>query len=254
MFRAVLAPLLLLGVAAVSCGGVLLVHQIERGGSPIGKPLVTAAFSPNGDGSRDVATLRFRLDAPDIVTVDIVDDDGRTVRTLIDERGERGRVLARWNGRDTSGRPTAEGVFHARIHLEKMGRTFDVQSPIVLDVTPPSIGGLELDVTRVTSLGRIRAQATDVRDSVERYLVLDGKILERQTVRRSARVRAARSYDRFFISATLPEGSTLQDAARVELRIVDRAGNQATRGGPVAAGPLRVPARGPSGRGDSARG
>ncbi len=66
-------------------------------------------------------TLVYSLAGPCDVRIGIYDAAGRLVLTLLDERREAGDHRAFWNGRDASGRPSAAGVYFARI--EALGKT-----------------------------------------------------------------------------------------------------------------------------------
>ncbi len=65
----------------------------------------------------EVTYIRFFLDEPGPVTVQIFTVDNRLVRTLLDNEqqtaGEHRRLA--WDGRDDSGRPVVNGVYFGRI-------------------------------------------------------------------------------------------------------------------------------------------
>jgi hypothetical protein len=62
---------------------------------------------------RSGTSLRFRLTAPERVTVGIVDVSGRRVRRLVDESLAAGDHVVAWDGRDQGGAPVPPGVYLA---------------------------------------------------------------------------------------------------------------------------------------------
>ena len=61
-----------------------------------------------------------RAEEGEPVTVDVLDEEGRSVRTLVRDRDEpRGRVSYTWDGRDDAGRVVAEGRYRPRVELEE---------------------------------------------------------------------------------------------------------------------------------------
>ena len=67
------------------------------------------AFSPNGDGIKDSARIRFKLPEADDVTVTILDDDGGTVARVARNRYlPKGEVTLRWDGIGDDGAPAPE--------------------------------------------------------------------------------------------------------------------------------------------------
>ncbi len=70
-------------------------------------------FSPDRDGVDDTAVIRWTAAEPASATIQVL--RGRTVvRTLAGSRSPTGGA-ARWNGRDTHGRPAADGAYVVRV-------------------------------------------------------------------------------------------------------------------------------------------
>ncbi len=65
--------------------------------------------------SRATTTLRFDLPSARTVELAIYSVEGRLVRRLVHGTREPGRHAAVWDGRDDTGRPTAPGVYLARL-------------------------------------------------------------------------------------------------------------------------------------------
>ncbi|HEY7525706.1 MAG TPA: glycosyl hydrolase family 18 protein [Candidatus Limnocylindria bacterium] len=76
----------------------------------------TAAFSPNGDGVQDSATIGFNLaGATSATRLEIVDDGGAVVRSIGLGARSAGANQASWNGQLASGDPAPDGRYLARI-------------------------------------------------------------------------------------------------------------------------------------------
>ena len=91
-------------------------------------------------GPRVPAVLSFRLREADTVTATIVDGDGETVRTLINqERRRAGRLAPPWDGATDDGGLASEGVYHLRVRLADQRRTIELPDDIRLDRTPPEL-------------------------------------------------------------------------------------------------------------------
>ena len=76
-------------------------------------PLALAPASPNPFVSTTL--VRFRLDRPDRVTLEVYDLSGARVRTLLAGERSAGEHTARWDGRATDGRLVAAGVYLVRL-------------------------------------------------------------------------------------------------------------------------------------------
>ncbi len=102
-----------------------------------------AAFSPNGDCRADFARIRFRVTRSDRANVQIVDPDGRLVRTLA-----RNRFLKRyrfwtfhWSGRGRDGRVAPPGRYKLRVILLGQDRTLIPGGTLRLHLVKPRPGG-----------------------------------------------------------------------------------------------------------------
>jgi hypothetical protein len=100
---------------------------------------ITRHFSPNGDGSRDVARIRIRVRRDDDVTIAVVDDEGTEVRRLAtampatDEKS----VRVRWDGRTAAGAMAPEGTYRVRASLRHGGRAVTLNPGLAIDTTAP---------------------------------------------------------------------------------------------------------------------
>ena len=96
------------------------------------------AFSPNDDGVKDTARIRFRLPEADDVTVTILDEDGGTVARLATNKPlGKGAQLFRWDGRTDDGVLAQEDEYRVRVGLRNEGRTNTLPHSIKLDLQAP---------------------------------------------------------------------------------------------------------------------
>jgi hypothetical protein len=240
--RAAVLPILLLVAAAASAAAVFAIHRIEKPGSPIGVPQVTPYFSPDANEVLDEAQVRFQLRERGTVTVTVLDEDGNEVRTLLDGRRVRGRQELTWDGTDEDGDQRTFGTFHVIIDLHGE-RSYEVRSPIEIDLTPPTAERARIDISRAETAGTVRVLVEGHRGGVERYLELDGKRLRTLRARRSIEAQRENSWKEFFLSAQLPENTTQEQARRIVLVLVDRAGNRLEKQLTVTTDELEPPRR-----------
>ena len=105
-------------------------------------------LSPNQDGRKDRARVRFLLKRADTVTIAVVDRDGDEVRELLSTETPAYReVRATWDGRDDDGERVADGIYRYRIALQEQGRSLIFPRAVRLDTRPPR--------PRVLSIGPI---------------------------------------------------------------------------------------------------
>jgi hypothetical protein len=131
---------LALALLAASALAFAYTERLKVEPSPVTGTLVDKVFSPVCDCPTDTAVISFRLRKPALVTVDVLDAQDRSVRTLV--RGDSrpaGRVTYRWDGRDDGGRVLQEGSYRPRVRLAERGRTIVLPNPMRIDVTAPSI-------------------------------------------------------------------------------------------------------------------
>ena len=91
---------------------------------------VTRAFSPNGDGVKDEALVRFRLTTAATVRVRVLDAGGATVVTRRLGRLTAGLQTWTWNGRDTAGERARDGEY--AVVLSAAGRD-SAPAPVLVD-------------------------------------------------------------------------------------------------------------------------
>lgn len=206
--------------------------KLER--SPVTGTRVDKVFSPVCECARDVAVISFVLRRRETVTLDILDKDRRSIRTIVMRQPEpAGRVAYTWDGRDNLDRVVPEGVYRPRVQLRRNGRTIVLPNPIRVDTTAPVITLVRVfprvfspdsdgESDRVTATYRIdeRARAIMLVDGRQRvqskFLRLEGQLVWFGRV--NGRVVRSGTYE-------------------LRLRAVDRAGNRSLR---TRAVPVRV--------------
>ena len=206
--------------------------KLER--SPITGTLVDRVFSPVCDCTRDEAVISFVLRRRETLTLDMLDRQGHSVRTIVRDRREpRGRVSYTWDGRDNLDRVVPQGVYRPRVQLERNGRTIVLPNPIRVDTTAPRIRLVRVfprvfspdgdgSTDRVTATYSIdeRAHATMLVDGRQRvrskFRHLDGKLVWFGRI--NGRTVRPGSYE-------------------IRVRAIDRAGNRSPR---TRAVPVRV--------------
>lgn len=206
--------------------------KLER--SPITGTKVDRVFSPVCECARDVAVVSFVLRRRETVTVDILDSGGRSIRTLVRNRGEpAGRVSYTWDGRDNSDRIVSEAPYIPRVQLERNGRTIVLPNPIRVDTTAPAIR-LQRVFPRVFSPDgdgrRDRLTATYRIDERSRAMMLvDG--------RRRVIAKFPSLQGRLVWFGRIDGAGVAPGTYEIRLRAIDRAGNRSTR---TRAVPVRV--------------
>jgi hypothetical protein len=120
--------------------GAFFAAQRVKGATPIVELRgATRAFSPNGDGRREVKRFGIAVRATEELTVDVLDGGGNEIRRLADdlrvEPLKPGRL--RWDGRDDDGAVAPDGFYQVRVSLNRTGRSVVVPARLRIDTRPP---------------------------------------------------------------------------------------------------------------------
>ncbi|HET9437201.1 MAG TPA: FlgD immunoglobulin-like domain containing protein [Gaiellaceae bacterium] len=226
-----LLVLVLLGATAAAFA---VTERLKLERSPVTGTRVDRVFSPVCECARDVAVISFVLRRRETVTLDILDKDRRSIRTIVREKREpSGRVSFTWDGRDNLERVVAEGVYRPRVQLERNGRTIVLPNPIRVDTTAPVIRLVRVhprvfspdsdgERDRVTTGYRIDERARAI-------MLVDG----RQRVQSKFRRLEGRLVWFGRVNGRVVRPGTYE----LRLRAVDRAGNRSVR---TRAVPVRV--------------
>jgi hypothetical protein len=132
--------LIVLALLGATAAAFAFTERLKLERSPITGTRVDRVFSPVCECARDVAVISFVLRKAGTVTVQLLDSDGRPVRTLVQDREEqRGRLSYTWDGRDDALRIVEDGVYRPRVLLDEHGRTIVLPNPIRVDTKAPRI-------------------------------------------------------------------------------------------------------------------
>jgi hypothetical protein len=143
----------LLVVATVAA--FFVTQRLKRSAPVVRHVMMPLYISPNGDGRKDTAVIRFRLPkADDRVTVSMVDANGDEVRRLADRRLSKGRHRFAWNGRDNSAAIPPDGFYYLRVVLGGQGRGTIARRGIHLLTAKPVPKLLSVSPARIPPGGR----------------------------------------------------------------------------------------------------
>lgn len=146
-------------------------RKLER--NPIVVNEIERTLSPVCNCATRTALIDLRLRKPDTVSLEIADDSGRVVRTLVERRRVRG-LSVRWNGRDDAGRLLGDGTYQPRLQLRRVERTFSLPNPIVLDTLPPRATLVRVR-PRVLRPGRRLVVSYSLSERARPLLYVDGR-------------------------------------------------------------------------------
>jgi hypothetical protein len=132
--------LIVLALLGATAAAFAVTERLKLERSPITGTRVDRVFSPVCECARDVAVISFVLRKAGTVTVQLLDSDGRRVRSLVRDREEqRGRLSYTWDGRDDVDEIVEDGVYRPRVLLEEHGRTIVLPNPIRVDTRDPRV-------------------------------------------------------------------------------------------------------------------
>jgi N-acetylmuramoyl-L-alanine amidase-like protein len=129
-----------------------------------------SAFSPNGDGRRDLLRVTFSLTVAADVRVRIL-RDGRWVATLVSSSLLPGVQRLTWDGMRATG-PVRDGAYSVVVEAEDEASRSSFAVPFASDTTPPAVRflsdlPLRLRVSEPAAL-TVRVNGTTVRQTVSR--------------------------------------------------------------------------------------
>ena len=224
--------LVVLALLGATAAAFAVTERLKLERSPVTGTHVDRVFSPVCECARDIAVISFKLRRPETVTVDILDKDGHSVRTLVRKRHEHAtRVSYTWDGLDEIGRVVPEGVYRPRVQLERNCRTIILPNPIRVDTTAPVI-------TLVRVFPRVFSPDGDGRrDRVTASYRIDERARAVMLVDGRQRVQSKfQQLQGKLVWFGRVNGRTVRPGVyEIRLRAVDRAGNRSmrTRGVPA---------------------
>jgi hypothetical protein len=86
-------------------------------------PLITALNGAKPNPVKGNAYISFSIASPSITALRIYDASGRLVKTLINNRLERGNYNHSWNGTDDNNHAVAEGIYFYTLKTENYSAT-----------------------------------------------------------------------------------------------------------------------------------
>jgi hypothetical protein len=147
------STLLVVGLLAGTAAAFAITERLKLVRSPITAPRIDPVIGPLCECPRQESTILFRLRERDVVTLTVVNEGDRPVRTLFGRRpAAAGDVEATWDGRDDAGEVVPEGEYRPRIRLEEERRTITLPAAnaIRVDTTPPEIRVLDVRPRRLS--------------------------------------------------------------------------------------------------------
>jgi hypothetical protein len=218
--------LVVLVLLVATAGAFAVTERLKLERSPITGTQVDKVFSPVCECARDSATISFVLRRRGRVTVDLLDRDRRSVRTLVRDRDEpRGRVSYAWDGRDDRDRVVPEGVYRPRVRLQEHGRTIVLPNPIRVDTTAPVFESIRAAPRRFSPDGDGRRDRVTARYRLDEpghtLMLVDGR---RRVASRYLRTAGALAW-----FGRIGGRSVAPGVYELRLRAADRAGNRSPR-------------------------
>ncbi|MBW3593364.1 MAG: hypothetical protein KY396_06700 [Actinobacteria bacterium] len=216
--RRVALTVLVLALLAGATAAFAFTEKLKLDGRAVTATRVRSAFSPTCGCptrfARIVVTLRER--GP--VGADIVDEEGRHVRTLEPRASRTPREAPfRWDGRDEAGRLVADGIYRIRIRLPDEDRALLVPRRLRVDTSPPALEIVAVQPRVLAPDEELRVRFT-TDEAVRPLLVVDG--------RRVARAGFARPGRRTITWDGTSGGVPARAGSHaLVLRVRDRAGN-----------------------------
>ena len=172
-----LAPTLIVaGLLAATATAFAVTERLKLEDSPVLGTSIKELFSPKLGEAR----IGFRLRREEDIQLDVVDDNGRTIRRALGA-GVFGQAFHQfaWDGRNDAGRIVPDGIYHVQVRLEDEGRTIEFPQTIRVDSTPPTIEDVAIRHRLFSPDGDKRGDRVDVRYTLSEpgygLLYLDGK-------------------------------------------------------------------------------
>jgi hypothetical protein len=137
---------------------------------PTPPPIVTGfqatrQFSPNADGSREIARIAVRLNEASVVTVEIQDRSGKRWKRLVDAQRPKEMVRLAWDGTDDAGNPVPDGRYVVSLRARAGKKRWNASKVVVVDRIAPPLGNLEVQSAALAGPGdgecRVAATALD---------------------------------------------------------------------------------------------
>lgn len=133
-----LAIALVLVLLAATAAAFAYTERQKLGRGTVSQPRATHYFSPECDCEKPTALVTFRLSQRETLTVRVVGQSGRLVRTLAErERFRAGPAELVWDGRAESGEIVPDGRYFVELQAESRDGTLVFPQPVIVDTVPP---------------------------------------------------------------------------------------------------------------------
>lgn len=183
----VLVVVITLGLLVVLLARVPLSSHIKATTLPWSKPpSVTVIadeplFSPTDDGNQDTVIITYHVSDQASVTVDVLDEGNRVVRTLLRNKEQApGRYSITWDGRDEGGGTVPDGNYRIRVAAKGESGTGYNNTQVTVDTQPPVIrlanipDGMQVKDAELVIEGVTDANATVWVNNDPQPITLDG--------------------------------------------------------------------------------
>ena len=131
-------------------------------------------FTPNGDGTGDTLTLRYKSTAAAKLRVTVTNASGKTVRTF-SVPGRKGSSSFAWNGKTDAGSIAPDGPYSVHVHLSG-GNTRTTHVKILTAIKVPRTSPSLLNASDGDGLARTATQSVAVhRTTTLLWRILDAR-------------------------------------------------------------------------------
>ena len=150
---------------------------------------VTNVFSPICRCDHASARIVLELRPHTRLTLVVVDETGKVVRTLASGLQRRGRVVIGWDGRDAAGAVVPDGTYQPRARIHDNDRTFLLPNTMLVDTTPPHATLVRVGPKEVVAAGRSRvAVQYRLSELAQPLLFVNGRLHVRGRTRRNGKL------------------------------------------------------------------
>jgi flagellar hook assembly protein FlgD len=131
-------------------------------------------FTPNGDGTSDSLTLRYKSSAAAKLRVTVTNSAGKVVRTF-SVSGRKGSATFAWNGKTDSGAVAPDGTYTVRVHVSG-GNSRTTSVKVLTAIKVPRTSHALLNASDGDSLARTATQSVAVHSTTRLlWRILDSR-------------------------------------------------------------------------------